>query len=359
MKVLFIPSSKDNPYQKLLTAALTEKGVEVDSNIGFSSSSFNVLCRLIYGIIRKRKPDIIHVHWLVPFVKYKSRFPVIFDGIIFLATMTLSRFMDIKIIWTVHNLTSHDFNNQKIEYLITYSFIKLCNAIIVHSNTAKFKFMDYFNCSVDRIKIIPHGNFISYYKNNVSRDEACRFLKLDPTKKIFLFFGKMRPYKGVESLIKSFRGISDGNSLLLIAGKPVNDKQKKQLTNLSSKSNNILLFLKYIPDDEIQYYMNAADVVVLPYIKIFTSGTLLLAMSYSKSIIAPNLGLIPDILDDKGGILYEKGDLEKALSNILNINLEKCGEYNYKKIKNLDWNNIADKTNEVYMDCLQNCKKSK
>jgi glycosyltransferase involved in cell wall biosynthesis len=105
--------------------------------------------------------------------------------------------------------------------------------------------------------------------------------------------------------------------------------------------------------------MNAADVVVLPYIKIFTSGTLLLAMSYSKSIIAPNLGLIPDILDDKGGILYEKGDLEKALSNILNINLEKCGEYNYKKIKNLDWNNIADKTNEVYMDCLQNCKKSK
>ena len=353
MKVLFIPSSKDNPYQKLLATALSEKGVNVDSSIGFSSSSIRLLYSMILAVIRKRIPDIIHVHWLLPFVKYKNSFLVLFDGIIFLVTMLFCRLMKIKIIWTVHNLQSHDAASQKIEFFISHYFIKLCNTVIVHSETAKSKFINYFGLDGNKIKIIPHGNFISYYKNEVSRDEACKYLKLDPGKKIILFFGKIRPYKDIEGLIKCFQNIADANSILLIVGKPANNFLEKQITNLTSKSNNISLFLRYIPDDDVQYFMNASDLVVLPYKKIFTSGTLFLAMSFARAIIAPDLGIIPDLLDDKGGIIYTKGELEQALLKIFEKNTEKCGEYNYQKITALSWDRIAAETCRAYKSSLE------
>ena len=104
--------------------------------------------------------------------------------------------------------------------------------------------------------------------------------------------------------------------------------------------------------------MNAADVVVLPYREILTSGAIILAMSFGKPIIAPKIGCIPDYIDDNGGFLYNpldvQGLLEAMRKAIYNPDLKKMGEYNFIKVKDLDWKRIGESTYRIYCGCLNN-----
>jgi glycosyltransferase involved in cell wall biosynthesis len=75
----------------------------------------------------------------------------------------------------------------------------------------------------------------------------------------------------------------------------------------------IKLNLNYLDDDQIQYFLNAADVVVLPYKKLTNSGVLFLAMSFGKPVICSDQGSASEIIKDNFGILCKKGELAKAL----------------------------------------------
>ena len=76
------------------------------------------------------------------------------------------------------------------------------------------------------------------------------------------------------------------------------------------------LDLGFVPDEELQVYLRAADVVACPFLEIFTSGSVLLAMSFERAVIAPRRGCVTETLDEAGGILYDADDpqgLEGAL----------------------------------------------
>jgi glycosyltransferase involved in cell wall biosynthesis len=88
---------------------------------------------------------------------------------------------------------------------------------------------------------------------------------------------------------------------LLIVGKPLNQKIAKEINSVVD--NRITTVLEFIPDDDIQIYMNAADVVILPYTDILTSGAAILAMSFGKPVIAPAVKCITETIDDKGGFV--------------------------------------------------------
>jgi glycosyltransferase involved in cell wall biosynthesis len=101
--------------------------------------------------------------------------------------------------------------------------------------------------------------------------------------------------------------------------------------------------------------MNAADVVVLPYAGILTSGTLLLAMSFAKAVIAPRIGCIPEVVDTRGAFMYEPGNgaaLTGALQRALSADLTAMGLYNRRIVQEYDWDTIAARTREVYARAL-------
>jgi glycosyltransferase involved in cell wall biosynthesis len=97
--------------------------------------------------------------------------------------------------------------------------------------------------------------------------------------------------------------------------------------------------------------MSAADVLVLPFQDILTSGSALLAMSFGKPVIAPRMGCIPEIFDSKGAFLYnhnEKDGILKAIHQASLVNLAVMGKYNYSLAKCFDWDVIAQKTCKLY-----------
>ncbi|MDG6250545.1 hypothetical protein, partial [Methanocalculus sp.] len=91
----------------------------------------------------------------------------------------------------------------------------------------------------------------------------------------------------------------------------------------------------------------AADVVILPYTDILSSGAALLALSFGKPIIAPAIGCIPQVLDNHGSILYDPDQEEgmiNAMKSIKKCNLSDMGKHNYQKSKDLNWDLVGKMT---------------
>jgi glycosyltransferase involved in cell wall biosynthesis len=93
----------------------------------------------------------------------------------------------------------------------------------------------------------------------------------------------IRPYKGIENLLQVWQAnqTSFQNHTLLIAGKPLDTAYEQKIAALITKSSNTILQANFIPSDLMHLYFSAADVVVLPFTQILTSGSLILPMSYN------------------------------------------------------------------------------
>jgi glycosyltransferase involved in cell wall biosynthesis len=155
----------------------------------------------------------------------------------------------------------------------------------------------------------------------------------------------------VGQLIRAFRDLPGDELRLLIAGTPGSDEFAAEVTALAEGDPRVALHLSFVPDDDLQLYLNAADAVALPYREIFTSGSVLLAISFGRAVIAPRRGCIGETLDEAGGILYDAVDpdgLPSALRRALHSDLDAMGVHNRARADEFDWGRIAEATLEVY-----------
>jgi glycosyltransferase involved in cell wall biosynthesis len=349
MKVLFLPDWRGNPYQRELAAALEKRGVTVIMGSGG-------IDRLpILGTIRVHgKPNVLHLHWTHPFMLGKNRAKSIIRSIRFLAELFVVKLLGIKVIWTVHNLLEHERRDPQVELFFHRLLVRLYDQIIVHCSFAReavvrsYQLPDRFK---DRIYVIPQGNYMNNYENEVPRKKARARLGLDDREIVFLYFGTIRANKGVLQMVDTFGRFQRPRVRLLIVGKPISAAIKRELIGCCESDSRIRAILQFVPDKDVQLYMNAADVVVLPFQDILTSSSALLAMSFGKPVIAPRIGCIPEALDSKGVFLYrhnEEEGLLRAIQRASSANLAAMGKYNYRKAKRFDWNVIAQKTCALY-----------
>jgi len=207
-----------------------------------------------------------------------------------------------------------------------------------------------------KLFVVPQGNYASFYENLVSREEARARLGAGKDEKVFLFFGSVRRYKGVLELVSAFKRTEGAGVRLLIAGNPYDGEIKDELERAAAGDARIKMFLKFVPDAEVQVYMNAADAVVLPYLEITTSAALLLALSFGKPVIAPSLGYIREILDPEGGIMYDSGDPEGLFLSIkkgLQCDLAAMGRHNLGRAAEYSWDDAARETFKIYSALLK------
>jgi len=279
-------------------------------------------------------------------------------GLRFVGEVLTLKLLGIRIVWTVHNLFEHERRNPQVELFFSRILVRLYDGLIVHCAFARDAIIQAYHlpeCLGDRVHVIPHGHYIDSYDNQVTREQARDKLCLGERELVFLYFGLIRPYKGVFQLIEKFRTLEDPRVYLLIVGKPANDAITVELVQSCKEDSRISTYLRFIPDDEVQLYMNAADVMVLPYRDVLTSGAVILAMSFGKPVIAPRIGCIPDVLDDRGSFLYDPSDekgLLKAMRLARDTNLAEMGKHSFDLAKQLRWDEIARRTYKLYQECL-------
>jgi glycosyltransferase involved in cell wall biosynthesis len=130
-----------------------------------------------------------------------------------------------------------------------------------------------------------------------------------------LLFWEHCTYKGLEYLVSAFAELlnKDRSYRLVIAGKPKgSDDYWKQLQRTLERSgfrNRAIERIEYIPDEETELYFKAADVLVLPYTRIFQSGVLFLGYSFGLPAIAADVGsLKEEIMEGRTGFVFKRGD---------------------------------------------------
>ena len=192
-----------------------------------------------------------------------------------------------------------------------------------------------------------------------TQKKAKEYFKISPNKKVLLFFGMIKKVKGLEILLKAFKNVVKKNNdiVLIIAGKVwKNDFSLYQsIIDKNNLNEYCIIHNRFIAQEKVSLYYNVADLVVLPYKKIYQSGVMLMAMSYDVPVLASDLPPIKEMIDDEvNGFLFASEDTD-ALSNKLNDILLKpklleSVKINANKLikKKFCWNTIGAQTKLAY-----------
>ena len=341
-------------YQSPLVKALNQEGLKI--TFPKKINKFPLLFPIFRSIFSSKAKN-LHMHWIDGFSGFRSKNMLvsILISFLFIIDIFLTKFiLKAKIIWTIHNKYTHECFHIQVERTIRKFFSNKVDAVICHCNQAKKEIQSEFGIPKNKIYVIPIGNHIDGYKNEISKEKALKNLNLKVDDLIFLSFGVIRPYKGINKLISCFKIISKSENVkLMIIGKPINNEIKTDIITSSKAIDNIKLQFEFIRDDDVQIYFNAADIVVFSFQKILSSAGILLAMSFGKPIIAPRLGCIVDILDEKGAFLYNPRKNKSLLMTLRNAmenkdKLEEMGQYNLKLARLFEWKRIGTETKKVY-----------
>jgi beta-1,4-mannosyltransferase len=343
MKVAFVPVWDGNPYHPELEKSLNSAGVRIAD----AHCLKQVYSNHVSGA---EKVDVVHLHSL----PYFGLSPIeIIRYFLFYSRLKRLKERGVRIVWTVHDFRNHDSPFWRLEDWFGRHLAERLHGLIVHGKSAKQLIDSNWGKLSSEISVIPHGHYIDSYPNDITPAAARASLGLDASNVVFLFLGLIRPYKGVVEMVRAFRGCSDPNARLVIAGRPVDEAIKNEVVHAIDGDPRIKFIPGFVKDEDVQLYMNASDVVVLPYRRILTSGAAILAMSFGKACIAPREGCITDSLDSNGALFFDPAierDLDRALQVALACRqkLAAMGRHNLDRAADWDWQGIARATLAVY-----------
>ncbi|WP_353930085.1 glycosyltransferase [Okeanomitos corallinicola TIOX110] len=353
LRVLMMPDYRTiNPYQTLLSQALGNEGVEVV----FPDGYYRFLP--IYRTLKKNQNiDVLHLHWLNSYLKGKNIIVKFIYSCKFLIDIVLTKFAGIEVVWTIHNHISHDAKFPILEHWVQQNLLYLADRIIVHDSLSIKHFTLNYNFNQLKIDVVPHGHYREIYDHAIPQLEARKILGIPLSGKVYLNLGLLRPYKGLERLLKVWEENQEflKDSTLLIVGKALDEFYLQKLNQLAANIQGVVINANFVEDSKIHIFFSAADVVVLPFEKILTSGSLILAMSYNKPIIAPRTDSILETLGQANLLLYDYQD-QQGLFNSLKLSnqmdLSKLSELVNQECDKLSWHEIGKKTATIFNDLL-------
>lgn len=222
-----------------------------------------------------------------------------------------------KVIFVMHNKQSHE--QRMISKWLQKFLLDHCDVIQIHSRPS-LKYLP--KKDVKKAFYIPHPNYIGEYplvQKNYSREK----LEIGDKKLVYLFVGAVKPYKNIEMIIEASKNV-DKNVHFIIAGKPSDDSYKKQLLQQIEESDNITALFKFIPDEDLVALINICDALVLPYdiSSSLNSGTVFLAFSNKKTVIAPLIASLEDIGKEKNLFIGYTYDNQEEHTKVLEQKLK-------------------------------------
>ena len=232
-----------------------------------------------------------------------------------------------KVVLTAHNVNQarRDSKDSWLNRTTLKIQYRLCDHIFVHTQKMKSELCRDFGVAEELVTVFPYPVNNAFPETDLTSSQAKRRLGLEENDKAILFFGRIVPYKGIEYLLDAFRLLLTGSGAkyrLIIAGEPKKGAEEYLRTIEESVEKNfherqVTLKMEFIPDDEMEVYFKAGDVLALPYKEIFQSGILFLAYSFGLPVVATDVGSFrEEIVDGSMGFLCQPGDPEELAKAI-------------------------------------------
>ena len=336
ISVRHYPFALSNPYQLLMF-----KGSEAH---GIQATGIGNGLRGLMAEARAGDAAVLHLHWIHGSATFENPWGAFIRVSVFHAAILLALARGKRIVWTVHNLVNHERKRDWLDRWNAKLLAREAHAILVHGERAISLVADQLGVSKEKIHTVYHGNYAGVVRPQppLAATNGVRFL----------FFGMIRPYKGIEDLLAAFHRTT-GPHKLHIAGNPKFDELQQTIEDYAAQNpERVTTELEFVPDGRLQELLGWCDVVVLPYRDIFTSGSLLMAMTAGRPVVAPRAGLIPEYIDDRAAFLYDPDDpqgLERALAQAAQSgHLQAMAHQAAERAEDFDWTSIGAKLAEIY-----------
>ena len=257
-----------------------------------------------------------------------------------------------KIVWTVHNLVAHEgVQRPWLEDRYWDALARRLDALISMSESGVDAVRERHPAMRETaVFVIPMGHFRGVYQDVVTREQARETLGIPGHARVISFIGQVREYKNIPQLVKAFRSLNGEDAVLLIAGKPRPESVREAIAAIARDDARIRLELRFIPDDEVQLYLRAADLVALSYRDILNSSTALLALSFDRPVLVPRRGAMSDLERAAGDEWVRTYDGEIS-PQLLRDGLEWATAPDRParpQLADLDWDRIAGMTVDAF-----------
>jgi len=293
-------------------------------------------------------PDIVHLNW--PEDLYRQ---VIFGSLrtdveSFADRLQFFKENGSKVIWTVHNDKPHDTLPSDDDLRAYQLVIDCADAIHHHCERSRERLADLYSVDRDtRQFVAAHGHYFAY-KNEISSTDARNRLGIHPEAHVFLHFGALRSYKGIDIVLKAFRKARSGSDQLLIAGRASSQMSKRQKLKFhfyKHISPSTIVHMRSIDSDDIQIYLNAANTVVLGHSHGLNSGVAVLGVSFGRAVLGPDLGCISSALVGGANLLYKRGDVDDLAAKMRQakeLDFDEVTLLNKRLAANWQWTHITE-----------------
>lgn len=228
------------------------------------------------------------------------------------------------------------------------------DAVIVHSGHGARRLHEELGADPARVHVIEHGAFD--YLTRLDREEPLPPELAAVDKTVILFFGLIRPYKGVDVLLDAFADVPDAE--LWVVGMPHMDLAP--LRELAARARGTVRFVpRFVDEHEIPGYFRRADVVVLPYREIDQSGVLYTALAFGKALVLSAVGGFEEVADGGRVARIVPPDDRDALAEVLSqlaskpelrVQLERAAAR--AAAEKYSWDSVGERTLALYEQLL-------
>lgn len=240
----------------------------------------------------------------------------------------------VRVAFLCHNLFDHDAGSFKRSF--SRRLLSSADTFIVHSSAQATLLRAHFPGKA--VVVHPHPTYDRFPPPATQLPKRGR-LEL-------LFFGFIRPYKGIDVLIDALARVNDTQVYLTVVGEPWGnpDELRKRIENMCAP--NVELHLDYVDDQTAANFFGRADLVVLPYRSATGSGVAAMAFHYDCPVLATRTGAFPDVIEEgKTGFLVAPGSVEEladAIRRLTRTRLTPMRENVHEGKARFTWDSLAD-----------------
>jgi glycosyltransferase involved in cell wall biosynthesis len=232
--------------------------------------------------LRRRTADLLLFHYWMPF------FAPCFSTIARVA----ARGTGTRVIVICHNLLPHE--RHPMDAVLTRAMLRSAHGVIVLSETVERE-LNAFHPGA-RYRMVPHPVY-SLFGEGVDRAAARRQLAIG-AERVLLFFGYVRKYKGLRTLLEAMALLPASLGIrLLVVGEFYDDEQTyRDVIASRGLTERVRIVPAYVPSEQVSVYFSAADAVVLPYLSGTQSGIAQIAFNFDRPVIATDVGGLAEVV---------------------------------------------------------------
>lgn len=229
----------------------------------------------------------------------------------------LKHLPDIPKILICHNILPHDRGG--LWQRVVKGVLNHADGVVVHAKSEEAELLSILP-QKERLRLF-HPVYDIFPGSDIPRQEARERLKIEAGCRMLLYFGLIRPYKGVEVLIEAVPFMAEMKDLKLFLVGEIYENKESIISRLSRIiQDRIELIDKYIPNEEVALWFRAADLVVLPYLSATQSGIIPIAYACERPVLATTVGGLPEVVEEGvSGYLVPPANAKEIARKVTNF----------------------------------------